>query len=135
MAGIDSALGVSQQVLAIRAERMKLLASNIANTDTPNYKARDIDFRAAMDSALEERGMRQTTHLKISDDQHIDASSSLLENQVKYRVPSQLNLNGNTVESHREHAEFMDNAMKYQASLNLLDSRIKGLMSAIKGGQ
>lgn len=134
MAGMDNALGVSQQVLAIRAQRMNLLASNIANTDTPNYKARDIDFKQAMESAKSEQGMR-TAQLSISNQRHIDASSSYLEDQVKYRVPSQLNLNGNTVESHREHAEFMDNAMKYQASLDLLNSRIKGLMNAIKGGQ
>ena len=56
-----------------------------------------------------------------------------VESDIKFRQPSSLQANGNTVETHREHSEFMDNALKYQASLNLLDSRIKGLRAAIKG--
>ena len=132
MSAIDNAFGLSPQVLAIRAERMNLLAANIANADTPQYKARDIDFRAALDSA---RAERTTTSLITDQPGHIDASDTFSGDHVMYRVPSQLSLDGNTVEPHQEHTAFMDNAMRYQASLNLLDSRIKGLMSAIKGGQ
>lgn len=137
MASIDSALGISPQVLALRAQRMNLLASNIANADTPNYKARDIDFRSAMADAQQEQSMgARVDVLARTNAKHIDASSELgVDAHVQYRTPSQLTLNGNTVESHREHAAFMENATMYQASLNLLDSRIKGLMGAIKGGQ
>ena len=118
MAGIDNALGISPQVLALRSQRMNLLSANIANAETPNYKAQDVDFRAAL---------AQANHMSgFEDRMGVDAD-------IKYRQPSTLSANGNTVESHREHAEFMDNALKYQASLNLLDSRIKGLRAAIKG--
>jgi len=132
MAAFDNALGVSPQVLTIRAQRMNLLAANIANADTPNYKARDLDFRAALESVQAEQGAGR---LETTNRQHFGFDNAGAELQTKYRVPNQLSLDGNTVDPHREHAEFMDNAMKYQASLNLLNSRIKGLMNAIKGGQ
>ena len=132
MAGFDNALGISPQVLALRTQRMNLLASNIANADTPNYKARDLDFKQALDGA---QSQQMNSHLNKTHARHIGVGATSLEADVKYRVPSDLSLNGNTVEPHREHQAFMENAMKYQASLNLLDSRIKGLMSAIKGGQ
>jgi len=135
MAGIDNALGISQQVLAIRAQRMNLLSANIANADTPNYKARDIDFRAALSSAQDERSMSGTRMASTNEKHFALTDSTSLGAHVQYRSADSLSLNGNTVEPHREHAQFMDNAMKYQASLNLLDSRIKGLMGAIKGGQ
>ena len=132
MAGFDNALGISPQVLAIRAQRMNLLASNIANADTPGYKARDIDFRQTLAAAQSDQS---TAQLRTTDSRHIGFNTGSPTADVKYRVPSQLSLNGNTVEPHQEHQAFMENAMQYQASLNLLDSRIKGLMSAIKGGQ
>ena len=130
MAGFDSALGISPQVLALRSQRMNLLSANIANVDTPNYKARDIDFRAALNAASD-----QQTQQSVRHERHIAFDSAGNQPEVLYRQPSQLNLNGNTVEAHREHTEFMDNAIRYQVSLQLLDSRIKGLRAAIKGGQ
>ena len=130
MAGFDSALGISPQVLALRSQRMNLLSANIANVDTPNYKARDIDFRASLNAASD-----QQTQQSVRHERHIAFDSAGNQPEVLYRQPSQLNLNGNTVEAHREHTEFMDNAIRYQVSLQLLDSRIKGLRAAIKGGQ
>lgn len=129
MAGLDSALGISPQVLALRAQRTELLSANIANADTPGYKARDIDFRAAMRSALGEQGGMLRTH-----DRHMTASGTPgAEAQPLYRIPSQPTLDGNTVETQREHAQFMDNAIRYQASLNFLDGRINSLRTAIRG--
>jgi flagellar basal-body rod protein FlgB len=111
---------------------MNLLSANIANAETPNYKARDIDFRAAMTQAS---NSQESTQLRATQAKHMTGFESQLgvESDIKYRQPSSLQENGNTVETHREHAEFMENAIKYQASLNLLDSRIKGLRAAIKG--
>lgn len=132
MAGIDNALGISPQVLALRSQRMNLLSANIANAETPNYKAQDIDFRAALAQA---NSAQDATRLRATQANHMNGFEDQMgvDANIKYRQPASLNPNGNTVESHREHAEFMDNALKYQASLNLLDSRIKGLRAAIKG--
>ncbi|MEO1079329.1 MAG: flagellar basal body rod protein FlgB [Pseudomonadota bacterium] len=129
---IDSALGVSPQVLALRAQRTEILSANIANTDTPGYKARDIDFAQAMrEAAGEQSGLRRT------HERHLGAGAAgaagAAGDALKYRIPSQPSMDGNTVESRREHAEFMDNAVRYQASVNFLDSRIRGLRTAIRG--
>ena len=107
---------------------MELLAANIANADTPGYKARDIDFAAAMRSAGAEQGALLRTH-----ERHLAGGAADGGAEVLYRVPGQPSLDGNTVESQREHAEFMDNAMRYQASLNFLDGRVRSLRSAITG--
>lgn len=130
MGPIEKAMGMSPQVMNLRAQRMELLSANIANSDTPGYKARDIDFDAAMRSAKgDQEGMMRThaKHLSGAGGMGGDSAAAM------YRVPSQPSMDGNTVETHREHAAFMDNAMRYQASVNMLDSRIRGLQTAIRG--
>jgi flagellar basal-body rod protein FlgB len=121
-------LGISAQALALRGKRMELLTANIANANTPGYKARDIDFAAAMRSAEGEQA-----GLRVTNARHMGGSGGADSVEAMYRVPSQPSLDGNTVESQREHAAFMDNAMRYQASLNFLDSRIRSLKTAISG--
>lgn len=129
MGPIEKALGVSPQALAVRAQRTELLAANIANADTPGYKARDIDFAAAMRSAGEAQdGLRRTNARHMSAAGSTGGAAS-----VMYRVPSQPSMDGNTVESHKEHAAFMDNAVRYQASITFLEGRINGLRTAIRG--
>ena len=128
MSPISSALGLSPQVLELRARRMELLSANMANSDTPGFKARDIDFAAAMKSVQGEGGMMRT-HRQHMGGAGVDSNGV----QAMYRAPSQPSLDGNTVETHREHAAFMDNAVRFQASLNLLDSRLRGLRTAIRG--
>lgn len=128
MGPIDSALGVSPQVLALRAQRMELLSANLANADTPGYKARDIDFAAVMQGAGADQAALARTH-----DKHINVGASAGAGEPQYRVPTQPTIDGNTVESQREHAEFMNNAIRYQASLNFLDGRIRTLRTAISG--
>lgn len=130
MPSIGSALGLSPQVMALRARRMELLAANIANADTPGYKARDIDFAAAMRRA---GGQARAPGLRLTHPRHLGPAPALGEAPVLYRIPLQPSMDGNTVESHREHAAFMDNAVRYQASLNFLDGRIRGLRTAIRG--
>ena len=128
MSGLDKAFGVSPQVLALRTQKLNLLSANIANAATPDYKARDIDFRAAMSTALNESSQLKRTH-----NQHFDINGATTGAPVKYRVPSQASVDGNTVEMHREHTAFMENAVRYQASANFLDSKIRALRTAIKG--
>ena len=133
----DSALGIHDQALKLRSQRAELLASNIANADTPGYKARDIDFKAALQSVQANKANPVAAHaheLKVTHGNHIQTStSSSINTETQYRVPHQASLDGNTVDSHLEKSAFADNAMRYQASLSFLDGKFKGLMAAIKG--
>ena len=128
MSGLDKAFGVSPQVLALRTQKLHLLSANIANVATPDSQARAIDFKAAMSAALNESSQLKRTH-----DQHFDINGATSGAPVRYRVPSQASVDGNTVEMHREHTAFMENAVRYQASTNFLDGKIRSLRTAIKG--
>ncbi len=126
---IDSALGPLPHALKLRAQRTEILASNLANADTPNYKARDFDFRAAMS-----RAQGGELPLQATRPGHIRQSSASVGGApLQYRVPSQPSLDGNTVDAQAEQAAFAENAVRYQATLTFLNGRIRGLMSAIKG--
>ena len=128
----QSALGVHEKALHVRAARAEVLASNIINADTPNYKARDIDFRAALKSASSDMG---STRINATNSRHIGAgnSASLYEPELMYRNPLQPSLDGNTVEEQVELSRFAQNSMDFQASFQLLNSKFKGLSRAIKG--
>ncbi len=112
----DPIFGIHAQALAIQRRRMELLASNIANADTPGFQAKDIDFKTALDAALAG-----------------SAPANAPPGEVKYRVPLQPSVDGNTVDVQAEQAQFMDAAMHYQASLSFLDGRLKSLLTAITG--
>ncbi|THB75364.1 MAG: flagellar basal body rod protein FlgB [Gammaproteobacteria bacterium] len=142
----EKAFGVQSQALELRGKRTELIASNLANADTPNYKARDIDFKAALSQA---EGMqkfstsRSTTNVQKTDVKHLSLGQNQSVNGISgrtektyetlYRNPISPSLDGNTVETHVEQAKFAENALQYQATLNFLSHRITGLMSAIKG--
>ena len=131
MNAIDQVFSVSPDVLAIRSQRTQLIAANLANADTPNYKAMDIDFGEALAMAS---GDLQSGGLRRTDADHMGVpGGDSLSSQVLYRMPSQPSLDGNTVETNREHVAFMDNAIRYQASLNFLDGKIRSLLLALKG--
>ena len=104
----------------------------MANVDTPGYQARDLDFRAALDGA-----QQQNLSVSRTRSNHIqpDGGAAALEAQLKYRVPNQPSLDGNTVELHIEQAQFADNAVRYQATLTFLGSKFNGLKDAITGGR
>ncbi len=125
----DSALGIHQQALAVRTQRTELLASNIANADTPGYKARDIDFKSAlMNVSHQSTGSVSTTNSK-----HINNEVGITGADVLYRVPNQSSLDGNTVDGNLEKSAFSENAIRYQASLTFLEGKFKGMLAAIKG--
>ncbi len=115
MAG-DQLFGVHGAALALRSQRLSMLASNIANAATPGYKARDIDFNAALEQA--------------SKGQSIVAAA---ENAVAYRVPVTPSLDGNTVELSTEQTLFAENAVQYRTTLSFLEGRIGTLKRALKG--
>ena len=116
MAGNDPLFGIHGDALALRSRRMALLASNIANAATPNYKARDFDFQKALDQA--------------STGASLDNAA---DSTLAYRVPLQASLDGNTVELGTEQTQFAENAVQYRTTLSFLQGRISTVMTALKG--
>jgi flagellar basal-body rod protein FlgB len=129
---LDKVFGVHEQGVRIRERRAELLASNLANADTPNYKARDIDFKQVLQQA--ETGTN-TSRMKSTHVKHLQADgfATGMNAELQYRNPLQPSVDGNTVDSQQEKAQFIQNAMQYQASLSFLSGKIKSLMSALKG--
>lgn len=124
------ALAGHDQMLMFRTARASVLANNIANADTPNYKARDLSFESML--AAE----RDRMALAGSDDQHIDAEGFVSQQDgLLYRNPSQPSLDGNTVDMQREQAEFAQNSMQFDTSFMLLNRKISGMKKALTGGQ
>lgn len=127
----DNAFGIHPAAIKVRSERAELLSSNLANADTPGYKARDIDFKSALANAVS--GQQQGMSLERTSDKHLAASLGL-DPAVGYRNPNQPDTgDGNTVDAQVERSLFMQNALEYQTSVQFLGGKIKGLMSAIKG--
>jgi len=126
-ASFDNIFGVHAKALQLRSQRSELIASNLANADTPNYKARDLDFRSALANAQSSTGMQATHAGHISHMRGNGTAATL------YRVPNQSSLDGNTVDTHLEKANFSENALRYQTTLRFLNGKISGLMKAIKG--
>jgi flagellar basal-body rod protein FlgB len=126
---MDNLFGIHATALKLRANRAELLATNIANADTPNYKARDIDFKKALNLAANNGGEMVTTNPR-----HINsAGTSRMGAEIMYRTPSQPSLDGNTVDLQTERSAFMENSLMYQASLRFLNGQISGLRTAIRG--
>ena len=121
---VDKALGIHQYALQARVERAKVLASNLANVDTPGYLARDVDFRASLQRVARELDMQRGQAPMPQLD---------LAGELKYRVPMQPSADGNTSELGVEQAQFAANAMDFQTSLTFLNMKISGLRQAIEG--
>ena len=134
---IDSYLGVQQNALNVQSKRMEVLAKNLANADTPNYKAQDIDFRAALaqaGSAAANLPMASTTSGQSMGTNTSTADSNVdLSSALKYRTPLAPSLDGNTVDVQMEQAKFAENTVRYQATLTFLTGSLKDLMTAITG--
>ncbi|MBP8127332.1 MAG: flagellar basal body rod protein FlgB [Aeromonadaceae bacterium] len=131
----DKAFGIHQYTIGARAARAEVLSANIANADTPGYKAKDLDFSAALQQA--QSGIESGFSLATSNERHISSTiSSGLTSSIKYRNPDQPDTgDGNSVDVQRERSAFLENGLEYQASLEFLNSRISGLLKAIKGDQ
>ena len=126
---LSNIFGVHEQALMLRGERVNVLATNIANADTPNYKSRDFDFAAVMagqEPATLPMTTTQAMHVSVTPD-------TATMTDLKYRVPYQPALDGNTVEVDVEHSHFAENAIHYQASLGFINARITALNLAITG--
>ena len=122
-------LGIHESALLFRARRTEVLSANLANVDTPNFKARDIEFTESMRAAADGQRMI-STHPR-----HLSPGPTAESTGLKYRHPHQPSLDGNTVESDLELARFAENAVAYQASLLFINGRIATLRAAITGGR
>ena len=126
----DSVFGLNAPALALWQRRSEVIASNLANADTPGYQARDLDFRSALQQASGESSQLQ---LSTPTAGQIQPNSSDAE-QLKYRTPMQPSMDGNTVDTQVEQAAFAANTVHYQASLSFINGSIQTLRLAITGG-
>ncbi|MHB1354121.1 MAG: flagellar basal body rod protein FlgB [Thiobacillus sp.] len=129
---LDEMLNFHTQALRVRDQRQQVLASNIANADTPNYKARDLDFKAALQGALQGTQTGGTA-LATTAPGHLAGKAGGADAGLLYRTPAQGSVDGNTVDVDAERAAFAENAIQYEFNLTRLNQQIKGLLAAIQG--
>ncbi|MBN0986796.1 flagellar basal body rod protein FlgB [Amphritea pacifica] len=127
----DKALGIHEQAVGLRIQRAEILANNIANGDTPNYKARDIDFKSILQGVQEGQQPLPMARTHAGHNQGLIDSDFAAE--LMYRIPSQPSIDGNTVDVQEEMARYSKNAVDYQASFQFLNKKFKGLSNAIRG--
>ena len=123
---LNSAFGIHEQALKVRSQRMEVFARNIANADTPNYKAQDLDFKAMLKEVKKD-------YLTATHDKHFAAVADAPDNGMRYRTPFNSSFDGNTVEISVEQAQFGKAAGDYQATLQFLENRIGGIRKALRG--
>lgn len=129
MSDINNIFGIHEQALLLRSKRNELIAANIANADTPGYKARDINFQQLLNNQIDAQEPLATTNPK-----HIQAGTGAQgQPEVIFRRPLQPSLDGNTVSVDYEKSEFAKNAIGYQAAVSFISGEIKDMMTAIKG--
>jgi flagellar basal-body rod protein FlgB len=124
-----NALGVHPEAISVRSKRSEILANNIANADTPNFKARDLDFKGLIKGEYEKRDRMS---LDRTHQNHIPAEAITTESSLKYRIPTQPSIDGNTVETDIEQAQYARNALEFQSSFTFLNSKFKGLSKALR---
>ena len=127
MSSIDRALGVFPTAAAVQARRLEVIAGNIANANTPNYRARDVDFKRALADAGDE--MR----LAVTDPTHVESPDQLTRDALMFRVPLAPSRDGNTVETHIEEAAYGDAAGRYLAALRFAEGALSGMRKAYRG--
>ncbi|OTQ31473.1 flagellar basal body rod protein FlgB [Gilliamella apicola] len=132
---LDNWVNFHSQALNMRETRQNILAANIANGDTPNYQARDIDFKAELTKAIKNQGNVNNIALHTTSNHHIQISMPMPTNQnLLYRIPYQASADGNTVEMDQERTVFIDNSIHYQSNLTFLSEQFKNVMSVLQQG-
>lgn len=131
---LENLLNFNQKALGLRAARQELLSGNIANADTPGFKAKDFDFSKAMQNASPQQ--IQNFSLATTVPRHISSTDfrSITSVPKQYRVPQQPSIDGNTVDMDTERMQFMDNAIRYDAGLTFISGQFRTLLSAIREG-
>lgn len=131
---LDDMLSFHTQALRVRDQRQQVLASNIANADTPNYKARDLDFKSALQGALNGAGSSGGTALATTAPGHLAGNpGQAADTGLLYRTPAQGSVDGNTVDMDAERAAFADNTVHYEFNLTRISQQIKGMLAVIQG--
>lgn len=125
---LDSYFGIHSKALLARDQRSSQLANNLANANTPNYKAQDVDFNEFLTAQMSANAQQ----MQVTAPGHIGTNTDISAN-LKYRMTAQTSLDGNTVDKDIETMEFARNSLNYQASLNFLNNKIKTMMLALKG--
>ncbi len=143
MNGLDQLLDFNAAALRIRAHRQEILAANIANVDTPNFKARDIDFKSAMQKALESSAeisgkkngapqLSTTSPMHLKGEGVSDSGSPIDSSDLLYRSVVQDSADGNTVDADVERSAFVNNALRYEASVMMINARLKEMNIALQ---
>ena len=145
-ANLTNALDFQSKALTIRSERQRVIASNIANADTPGYIGRDINFKEAMEAAVgsssastplsltsssESTGVTHARHIPLQST--LGSLSTSSTPALAYTVQSQPSMDGNSVDLDHERASFVDNAVHYEATLRFINGTSKTILSAIQG--
>ena len=125
---LTAALDFQSQALVLRAERQRVIAGNIANADTPGYQARDFDFAAALRAASGENRTGEGIARNVMN----NGAPGSVQPTLRYAVPSQTNLDSNTVDMDRERAAFADNSVKYEATLRFINGSVRTMLDAMK---
>ena len=123
---LNNMMGMQEQTLQLKARRLEVIAQNIANADTPNYKAQDLDFKAMLKEVKKD-------YLTATHDKHFAAVADAPDNGMRYRTPFNSSFDGNTVEISVEQAQFGKAAGDYQATSQFLENRIGGIRKALRG--
>ncbi|WP_373988523.1 flagellar basal body rod protein FlgB [Duganella sp. BuS-21] len=136
---LDNYLSFNETALSLRSARQTVLASNIANADTPNYKARDIDFSSALKSALDKNNPNAQQTLNTTAAKHYpnplqDAGTLADGTPLLYRGVVQGAVDGNTVDMDVERNQFADNAIRYEAGITAINGQIKSMLAALQSG-
>jgi flagellar basal-body rod protein FlgB len=130
---IGDDLSFFQTALNLRQQRQQVLAANIANADTPNYKARDFDFGSTLQAAMTDRMRLPDTKLTLTSPRHIPGQATSPDRaDLLYRQPLQPSLDGNTVDMDVERVQFADNTLRYQTDLTVVSQRIKTMLAALQ---
>lgn len=135
MPSISQEVSVLSQAINLRSQRHAVLASNIANADTPYYKARDFDFQSAMQNALSGRTEGGGLAMATTSARHLAGSGGTGAVNLQYRTETQSAVDGNTVDMDVERAQITDNALQYQILTQLISDKFKGMRSALSGTQ
>lgn len=134
---LDRLAGFHHNALKIRADKMEVIAGNLANANTPGYKARGIDFQSAMNNAMKTTSATQggPSSLNRTHENHIQGGTKR-PSEVEFRITDQPDTgDGNTVDVQQERNAFLENGMRYEASLMLLNGKFSGMKKALSGGQ
>jgi len=131
---MTNSLDFQAQALTLRAERQRIIAGNIANADTPGYVARDMDFASALREATgnQAAGTMMTGQMGTAPGQIPIGTGSTAELGLKYAAPSQTNLDSNTVDMDRERASFVENSVKYEATLRFINYDVRNMLDSMK---